>query len=901
MSSRFLRVFASLREVNFFCFSSVLSVEKSLLVPALILGVGLQTGAKADEPAMFPFVMPWDDGNTKTAIDVGSLNPTPAGVNGFVKARNGKLYDEKGRRIRLIGVNCAANAAFPDHATAEKVAVRLHKLGFNIVRFHHMDADWSKPNLWDPNYKDTQHLNPDALDRLDYFMAQLKKNGVYSNLNLHVSRVWKLADGIPQSEEIPNYGSKPANYFEPKMIEGEKKFAHDFLTHLNPYTKMRFCDDPAVAVVELTNENTLVGDQWYGTIAKLPAHFQDELKTQWNRWLKTKYGTDDALAKAWKSSDKPYGVELLKNADFAKGNDGWTLELNTKPADGKLFTPAIAPPNGVTGKVLRAESTVVGSQSWHIQFTQAGLDLKEGEPVTLSFWAKSGKPRSVSVYASLDTGDYHHIGLDTGVALTSEWKQYRYTFSPANSLANHNRITFMLGEAVGFVDFAGFSLKTGVETQLPIATLAAANFPLGTPGSNPAGTDWYNFLVDTETAFVTTMSDYLKKDLKVKANLVASQANFGGIGGSLRESRMDIVDSHNYWQHPEFPGTGWDPKNWRIINTSMVKAADGGTLTDLARYRVAGKPYTVSEYDHPAPNDFRAEALPMLAAFASVQDWDGFYLFAYETMLAPEDRTRVSGFFGTQTDPAYLAMMPAAATLFLRNDMPVAHEELRLRIPESSVPGQLAKFGTGEPGAWDENKIGKMDALNFRLSLSFAPGKNPDAQPIPGGKGIEKPTSESAITWKPTGSDALFTADSPSSKVMVGFLGGQSGVLPGWTVQMGTTTRNFGVFTLTARDGMPTETSKSLLLTAVGSVENQGMKWNADRTSVSDQWGAGPVSAEGIPAHIVIRTTAKNATVYALDPTGKRKGKVPATLKDGILSVSIGAEYATLFYEIELK
>ena len=118
---------------------------------------------------------------------------------------------------------------------------------------------------------------------------------------------------------------------------------------------------------------------------------------------------------------------------------------------------------------------------------------------------------------------------------------------------------------------------------------------------------------------------------------------------------------------------------------------------------------------------------------------------------------------------------------------------------------------------------------------------------------------------------------------------------------MGTTPRNFGVFTLTAKDGQPTEASKSLLLAAVGGVENTDMTWNADRNSVSDKWGNAPILAEGLPAQIILRTAIKSATVYALDATGKRKGKITSTLKDGTLAFAIGAQYTTVWYEIEGK
>jgi hypothetical protein len=77
------------------------------------------------------------------------------------------------------------------------------------------------------------------------------------------------------------------------------------------------------------------------------------------------------------------------------------------------------------------------------------------------------------------------------------------------------------------------------------------------------------------------------------------------------------------------------------------------------------------------------------------------------------------------------------------------------------------------------------------------------------------------------------------------------------------------------------------------------MKWNAERTSVGNQWGSGPALAEGVPATIALRTLAHTATVHALDATGKRRGRVDARLADGILTFDIGPVHKTLWYEID--
>ena len=81
------------------------------------------------------------------------------------------------------------------------------------------------------------------------------------------------------------------------------------------------------------------------------------------------------------------------------------------------------------------------------------------------------------------------------------------------------------------------------------------------------------------------------------------------------QSRLDVVDGHAYWQHPQFPGTPWDPVNWFQPNVSMVNTlGDDNTLAGLARQRVRGKPFTVTEYQHPSPNYYGAEGPLLLAA-----------------------------------------------------------------------------------------------------------------------------------------------------------------------------------------------------------------------------------------------------------------------------------------------
>ena len=404
--------------------------------------------AKAAESERFAWVLPWDDA-TPTITSVAHLNPTPAGGSGFVTAHDGHFYDGKGRRVRFIGVNITAGGCFPDKTTAGKVAARLHKLGVNIVRLHHADADWAQPNIFDRSFPDKQHLSSDALTRLDYFVYQLKLNGIYVNINLHVAREFGKADGFHETEGLGNF-DKAVDFFEPRMIELQKNYARDLLTHQNPYTKTRYIEEPAVAVVEINNENTLLGEAWNNKLNTLPPHYSAELRGLWNAWLKRKYTDTPGLKRAWGAQDKPFGPNILQNSLFEEGAIHWNVEMNTPPAEAKLTLPDDAePPSGVKGRVARLTITKLGAQNWHLQFHQAELNLVEGEPYTVSFWARSNKPRTVPIYTGVSQDDYHHVGLDEFVTITPEWKHYELNFVAARTIKNKNRLTLVLGDALG--------------------------------------------------------------------------------------------------------------------------------------------------------------------------------------------------------------------------------------------------------------------------------------------------------------------------------------------------------------------------------------------------------------------------------------------------------------------
>jgi hypothetical protein len=250
--------------------------------------------AQSNEPApLFPFVITGDTGGNVT--DVSAWNDAPAGKYGFIRVEDGKFFNDNGRFL-IWGTNTSFSANFPEHADAEKVAARLARLGFNCLRLHHMDMR----DIWGEEAGSLMVIDPGQMEKLDYFIYQLKMRGIYVNLNLHVSRKMDERDGFPDKDKRPQF-DKGLDNFYPPFIELQKQYARDLLEHVNPYTKTAYKDEPAIAMIEINNENSVVV-QWarFGNIIlNMPPPYSTEFQKQWNDFLSGKYRTTAALINAW--------------------------------------------------------------------------------------------------------------------------------------------------------------------------------------------------------------------------------------------------------------------------------------------------------------------------------------------------------------------------------------------------------------------------------------------------------------------------------------------------------------------------------------------------------------------------------------------------------------------------
>lgn len=161
--------------------------------------------------------------------------------------------------------------------------------------------------------------------------------------------------------------------------------------------------------------------------------------------------------------------------------------------------------------------------------------------------------------------------------------------------------------------------------------------------------------------------------------IVDSQASYGS---SLSYEREYI---HHHWQHPWFnEGFPWNRSHYSIQNTSMFSEYKNfGTFQSLKMLKPFGKPYTISEYNHPFPNDHLHEKFLMLGSWAASHDWDPIYQFSFDEGF--KEINFINGYFSMATNPIDFAFAPFLALAFRKSYVSTSKDFVHLKIPRSFI------------------------------------------------------------------------------------------------------------------------------------------------------------------------------------------------------------------------
>ncbi|HXS93960.1 MAG TPA: hypothetical protein VN736_05100 [Candidatus Limnocylindrales bacterium] len=684
------------------------------------------TQVKWDDSLLKPFEINHRAATTSPADLSAILHDSPAGKDGYIRIQGGHFVKPNGQRIRFWGVHLTdwspGSIELPPKEDTPMWARSLARYGVNIVRLHFIDK-WAPTGITDGSKDDTRSFDPQQLDRLDFLVSELKKNGIYMDLNLNVGRYYKEGDGVVDAAQVNRNWVKSLSLFDKRIIELEKEWSKNLLTHVNPYTKTEYRNEPAIALVEILNENGI--GQGYNPPTKF---YADELDGLYNDWLKAHLSA----------------AELQKMREMA----------------------------GVQGD------------------------------------------------------------------------------APVPRMRGNDRAT---------------APKERYETEV-------------------------RFFMDLENGFYQDMRKYLR-ELGVKQPMIGT-ADHGHSGppwamlASL--SNLDILDGHIYWN--QYIGVGDVP---------MVNDPARSTVVQLSRTAFAGKPYTVSETNHPFPNEYASEGIPILAAYALFQDWDMVIQYTFEPKKDPAWKPYVGDPFDISHDPVRMTEMAAGALMFLRGDVKPARQTIERTYSREQVldagllPGGL-RAGSEQPyftpgfpltlplehevriKSFNGPPTAKLtasgadpivsDTGELRWYTTPSPAAPPAEPPAAGGRG--GPTLP-----PPNAKDGLVTVETDRTQALIGFIKANRKSLKNLSADV---SNDFATIILTSMENKPLARAGKILLTACSRMQNTDEKWNDAHTGLGrGGQGHSPTLIEPVAGTVTLRGIegAKSVSASALDGSGKPIGE----------------------------
>lgn len=279
-------------------------IDRAWLSILLILSLAVPVVAAEGNGEWFAF-RPSHNHDAPSEIGMQDWTDGPAGKHGRIK-RVGEQLVYNGKPIKLWGLNLCYGTCAPNRKLADKRARFYAKYGINSVRLHKYADGNGWAGIQSP--QSFVDFHPVALERMDYQVAQFKKHGIFTKL----SSTFIVKLGLKDKARVPymaEFGAiKGKNgrvmtghgsiFFSTEIQDLQIEQVVKLLKHKNAHTGLTYAEDPAIAVVELFNEDSAL---WYGAMAQLAQKptLRKRASERFFKWLKARYKTKEGLLKAW--------------------------------------------------------------------------------------------------------------------------------------------------------------------------------------------------------------------------------------------------------------------------------------------------------------------------------------------------------------------------------------------------------------------------------------------------------------------------------------------------------------------------------------------------------------------------------------------------------------------------
>jgi len=253
----------------------------------MLLAMIPMLGCSQEAPRTWPFTPPIDEFSNQSLLDLRYLNEKTAGETGFVSVDSaGDFRLGNGKPARFWAINSGVSREKPwqkrplgrDTEPDLARAARFYaKRGVNLVRLHsHVDPK--------ENQKPTE-INQAERDWIWRSVAANKKEGIYTV----VSPYWGVPAKITEAWGVPGGAQNALGllFFDPKFRGYYKGWLRQLLAEKNPYTGIPLAQDPALAIFQIQNEDSLL----FWTVDNIKGPQRENLERLYQAFLTRKYKT----------------------------------------------------------------------------------------------------------------------------------------------------------------------------------------------------------------------------------------------------------------------------------------------------------------------------------------------------------------------------------------------------------------------------------------------------------------------------------------------------------------------------------------------------------------------------------------------------------------------------------
>jgi hypothetical protein len=259
-----------------------------MFLKSLLVGFFAATGARA--AGTWDFRPVRDDFSADAFFDHRSLNESQAGQSGFVRLApdgNGFVLGD-GSPVRFWAVG--DDGGEMDLETLRHHARWLAKRGVNMVRFHQqLYAKGKTSKLGD--------ADRNQVERCWRLVAAMKAEGIY----VTISPYWGVAlgrEGLLKAwgiEGDDDQDSLGLLFFDKSLQEGYQAWVRALYAPVNPHTGLPLAKDPAVAIIQIQNEDSLL----FWTVSNIKGKQREKLCRLFGAFLTGKYGSLEKAKAAW--------------------------------------------------------------------------------------------------------------------------------------------------------------------------------------------------------------------------------------------------------------------------------------------------------------------------------------------------------------------------------------------------------------------------------------------------------------------------------------------------------------------------------------------------------------------------------------------------------------------------